>query len=313
VIANWNDVPGELFEEGHLKGTWTDLGEAAGSKSVGVTRIQIEPGLWSTPAHIELDEEEIFFVLGGSGISWQDDAVFDVGPGDCLVHRVGHEAHTLRAGDEGLDVLAFGERTNATMTYLPRAKVARSGVTLDVSAGSHPWAREAAEGPPDVGEAQERPGRIVHVDAVEPAYAAEGGRWVIMARQAGAERTGLNWGHLAAGRSGAPPHCHSEDEEIFVVLEGGGAMELWPSPVYAASREKELHQVRTGDVVSRPPATSMAHSFIAGDQGMTFLAYGTRRPNDICYYPRSNKIYWRGVGLIARLEPLDYDDGEPED
>ena len=30
-------------------------------------------------------------------------------------------------------------------------------------------------------------------------------------------------------------------------------------------------------------------------------------------YPRSNKIYWRGLGLIARLEPLDYGDGEPED
>jgi len=46
---------------------------------------------------------------------------------------------------------------------------------------------------------------------------------------------------------------------------------------------------------------------------MTFLAYGTRKPNDVCYYPRSNKIYWRGLGLIARLEHLSYDDGEPED
>jgi uncharacterized cupin superfamily protein len=46
---------------------------------------------------------------------------------------------------------------------------------------------------------------------------------------------------------------------------------------------------------------------------MTFLVYGTRRANDVCYYPRSNKIYWRGLGLIARLEPLAYDDGEPED
>jgi hypothetical protein len=46
---------------------------------------------------------------------------------------------------------------------------------------------------------------------------------------------------------------------------------------------------------------------------MTYLAYGTRRPNEVCYHPRSNKIYWRGLGLIARLEPLDYDDGEPED
>lgn len=45
---------------------------------------------------------------------------------------------------------------------------------------------------------------------------------------------------------------------------------------------------------------------------MTFLAYGTREPNDVCYYPRSNKIYWRGLGVIARLEHLSYDDGEPE-
>ena len=46
---------------------------------------------------------------------------------------------------------------------------------------------------------------------------------------------------------------------------------------------------------------------------MTFLAYGTREANDICYYPRSNKLYFRGVGLIGRLESLGYDDGEPED
>jgi hypothetical protein len=35
--------------------------------------------------------------------------------------------------------------------------------------------------------------------------------------------------------------------------------------------------------------------------------------SNVCRYPRSNKIFWRGVGLIARLEPLDYDDGEPEE
>ena len=44
---------------------------------------------------------------------------------------------------------------------------------------------------------------------------------------------------------------------------------------------------------------------------MTYLAYGTREPNDVCYYPRSNKIAFRGIGLMARLEPLDRFDGEP--
>ena len=46
---------------------------------------------------------------------------------------------------------------------------------------------------------------------------------------------------------------------------------------------------------------------------MTFLANRTREPNDVCCYPRSNKIYWRGLGLIGRLEPLDDGEGEPED
>jgi len=30
----------------------------------------------------------------------------------------------------------------------------------------------------------------------------------------------------------------------------------------------------------------------------------------VCYYPRSNKIAFRGVGLTARLEKLEYWDGE---
>jgi len=69
----------------------------------------------------------------------------------------------------------------------------------------------------------------------------------------------------------------------------------------------------TGHVVARPPGTRVGHSIVAGPDGITYLAYGTREPNDICFYPRSNKVYFRGVGLMTRLEKLDYDDGEPDD
>ena len=44
--------------------------------------------------------------------------------------------------------------------------------------------------------------------------------------------------------------------------------------------------------------------------GLELLAYGTRRPGDMCYYPRSNKLAFRGLGVIGRLERLDYWDGE---
>jgi uncharacterized cupin superfamily protein len=43
---------------------------------------------------------------------------------------------------------------------------------------------------------------------------------------------------------------------------------------------------------------------------MTYLAYGTRDSGDVCYYPRSNKVAFRGINLIGRFEALDYWDGE---
>jgi hypothetical protein len=33
----------------------------------------------------------------------------------------------------------------------------------------------------------------------------------------------------------------------------------------------------------------------------------------MCWYARSNKISWRGLGVIGRIESLDYYDGEPDD
>ena len=295
LIANWNDVDGEQLEQGHLAGTWFDLGEAAGTQDVGVTRIQIEPRRWSTPAHVELDEEEIFYVLAGSGLSWQDGKTYAVRAGDCIVHRVAHEVHTLHAGDDGLDVLAFGERTNATATYLPRAKVLRMGPTVDASPGPHPWEREAAAGAPELAEPSDRPGNILNLDDAEVDYDGDAGRWIRFARKAGAMRTGLNWGRLNEGRAGAPPHCHSEDEEIFVILGGDGTLLLGD----------EEHAMRPGHVVARPPGTRVAHAFRAGDVGLTMLSYGTREPNDITYYPRSGVFALRGIGLLGRIEPVD--------
>jgi uncharacterized cupin superfamily protein len=285
-----------------------DLGYAAGSVDVGVARLKLDPGGRSSPVHVELDEEEIFYVLGGSGLSWQDDKAYEISPGDCLVHRVAEEGHTLIAGPGGLDVLAFGERTDATASYLPRAGVVRMGVTVEVSQEPHPWDREAAAGDLEIPEPSPRPSSIVNLDDVE----GEEGK--ALGAAAGSVRTGLNWDSLPAGAEGSPPHCHSEEEEIFVVLEGDGTLILWPSP--HAHRldpdvKHEEHPIRAGHVISRPAGTRVGHSFVAGDKGMTYLAYGTRKPNDITYYHRSNKIFFRGVGLIARLENLDYSDGEP--
>ena len=309
MIAHWDEAPQDRAEVGHLAALWSNLGVAAGTKTVGVNRIQIDPGRWSTPYHRHTGEEEIFYVLSGSGVCLQDEAAFEVRPGDCIVH-LRRQAHSLRAGEDGLDVLVFGTRNRTEVGHLPRAGVAWIGGTwTDVGGGDFPWKREVAAGEPEVTELGERPANVVNRDDVEGSF---GGKWRRLAVAAGSELTGLNWGHLDLGDEGAPPHCHSADEEIFVVLEGEGILELWPSPQQARDgRSYEEHPIKAGHVISRPAGTGIGHGLRAGEQGMTYLAYGTRRPDDVCYYHRSNKIYFRGLGLIARLEDLDYDDGEP--
>ncbi len=101
---------------------------------------------------------------------------------------------------------------------------------------------------------------------------------------------------------GPPPHCHSGEEELFFVLDGEGAVLLGD----------EEHAVSRGHVVSRPPGTRIAHAFRAGETGLSYLAFSSREPSDIAYYPRSGKVYLRGVGVMGRLEQLDYWDGEEE-
>ena len=48
------------------------------------------------------------------------------------------------------------------------------------------------------------------------------------------------------------------------------------------------------------------------DTGVTMLIYGTRKANDLAWFPRSRKVWFRGLGVIGRIETLDYHDGEPD-
>jgi uncharacterized cupin superfamily protein len=322
-IGHWDDVPRELNEAGPLGGYWRGLGEAAGSVTIGAQRVEVLPGRRSTPLHMELWEEEIFYVLGGSGLSWQRDGerdeVFELGEGDCLVHLAYGPAHTLIAGDDGIDVLAFGMRAYATGTYLPRAGVVRMPPAwFEARPGDHPWAREAAAPEPDLPSPSARPDRIVNIADVEPhpwRSQSPGGSVSCerrdLGRRVGSERTGLKHVTVAPGKLSAAPHCHSAEEELFVVLDGQGMLELTPAPDAGThGHEPQTHPLRRGHVVARPAGTKIAHAFRAGDGGLTLLAYGTREPNDIAYYPRSGKLFFRGPGVIVRAEHVDYWDGE---
>jgi uncharacterized cupin superfamily protein len=306
-IVHWDEVESGYDEAGTIGSTWTPLSRPAGSRGINVNRIRIAPGRRSTPLHAETDEE-IFYVLGGSGLSWQregdEDVTFEIGSGDCLVHDPLAEAHTLVAGDEGLDVIACGTGPRSALAYFPRLGVMRVGPAIVDVDGRHQWDLEGALPDPELPAPKPRPSRIVALDEVEVESHEHGDvaeSWRQIGRAAGSTLAGLRHIVVPPGAVNCPPHCHSAEEELFVILDGEGTCLLGD----------EEHPVRPGHVVARPPGTRVAHSFHAGAAGLTLLAYGTREPNDIAYYSRSNKVYFRGVGLMTRLEQLDYFDGEP--
>jgi uncharacterized cupin superfamily protein len=308
-LTHFDEAPARDYALGHLRNRWTLLGEAAGSETVGVRRIQIEPGGWSTPAHEHGRSEEIFYVLAGSGLSWQRGRTAAIRAGDCIVYLARRGEHTLHA-QEPLDVLAFGTRVYDEATRLPRLGISTLGgravESVPGPADGTPiqFVREGDLGPPELPpEPGPRPRTIVHLDDVEPdvvdrARVARARRE--LGRAAGAQVSSLNWVRVAPAKLAHPEQCHTLEEKLFVVLSGSGVMVLG---------DEEL-PVRAGHVIARPAGTGVAHTFRAGSEELTFLAYGGREPGDICYFPRSGKIALRGLGLVARLEAVDYWEGE---
>jgi uncharacterized cupin superfamily protein len=309
-VTHFDEAPSREYALGHLRNRWTMLGEAAGCETVGVRRIQIEPGGWSTPAHEHGRSEEIFYVLGGSGLSWQRGRTAPVRAGDCIVYLARRGPHTLYA-QEPLDVLAFGTRAYDEALRLPRLGISTlGGRAVESTAGPADgtpiqFVRESELGPPELPDpdpARPRPATIVNVLEVDP---SEIRRPRVdrsrrdLGRAAGSRDSGLQWMRIAPGKLSNPEHCHSMEEEIFVILEGSGVLLLGAEEI----------PVGPGHVIGRPAGTGVAHA-LRGDTELTCLAYGTREPGDICYYPRSRKVAWRGLDVVARVEPVDYWDGE---
>ena len=284
---------------------------------VGAKRIQVDPGMWSTPLHLEGAEEEIFYVLGGSGVSvqWEgedDPFGYEVRAGDCIVHLALENAHTLRAGPDGLDVLAFGQRSPAAgITWLPRAGVAWLGETwAPVGAEEdHPWAREAAAGPPEVGRdlaapvehrerRRDRAGRARRTQTI-------GRRVGRLGAAAGSQRTGLRYCEVLPGHAERPAALPRRSRRRSSSCSRATA---------SCSCGRRTASRSTTCVPGRCPAAA-GHGrrpHVPGRRGRPDPPmYGPREPGEVCFYPRSRKVYFIGLGLVTRVgEQLDYWEGE---
>jgi uncharacterized cupin superfamily protein len=303
ALTHWDDLEAEHHELGPMNARWRTVDGV----KLGMSRIDVLPGAQSTPAHEHTAEEELFYVLRGDGFWWQDGSTTAIGEGDVIFARPRGGAHTVIGGDDGIDVLAFGTRHDIEVTHLPRAGATGvlriGGVATVMAERKHQWFFEAEAGPVERAQPGERPANVVRATDV-PGTVEDRPGWEHVRRglgeHLGARTTGMSLLEIPPRVRSYPMHCHSAEEELFVVLAGAGTLRL----------SDDQHPLRPGHVVSRPAGTGVAHQFVAGDEGLTLLTYSTIDSSDTTYFPDSNKVNLRYLGVMLRVEPVDYWDGE---
>ncbi|TAN08307.1 MAG: cupin domain-containing protein [Rhodanobacteraceae bacterium] len=124
-----------------------------------------------------------------------------------------------------------------------------------------------------------------------------GGRRAELGRVLGARKLGYNVTAIAPGKRAYPRHNHHVNEEMFLVLEGSGAVRIGD----------ETFSVRAGDVIACPPggpeAAHQLHN--TGEVELKVLAVSTAESPEICDYPDSCKF-----GVLAFFDAGR--DGKPQ-
>ena len=184
---------------------------------------------------------------------------------------------------------------------MPRSRAIRFGWPWVEGRTDDPWDVEAQSEPLELGDPAPRPKNIVNVEDAE----AEEWERVIAAcverplgQLAGAVRTGMRHAWFPRGSSTVP-------RTAMAPRKSSSSCSTEREPACSATRSIRC----VGDRSSAArPGPAFAHAFRGP---LTLLTYGTIEPNEICYYPRSNKIAFFGAGSHRPHRKLDYWDGEP--
>jgi uncharacterized cupin superfamily protein len=292
---NVDDVEPQRWEVGELAATRWRLGAAAGAARIGVAVIAIDQGKRSTPPHSHADEEEQFYVLEGSGLSYQtsgsrDARAYAIRAGDFLWHPANGDAHTLIAGPDGLKILVVAEGSRTHITHLPRTKQFWLGPRWSPADSPPPFAADSQLEPLAIPEPSERPPTIRNLDELELHEGRDG--VLAYAYRGLVER---DEGRLVLAHDAMPPdthntelHFHTAREEAWYVLSGAGHARLGD----------ELHPLRPGSFWLRRPNGGVGHRIEVGPEGMGLLTMGDLVPGDLVVYPERRKVRLaRGVEL----------------
>jgi uncharacterized cupin superfamily protein len=292
-----DDVHSQRWEAGEIGANRRRLGQEAGARRIGVALIEVDPGRRSTPPHSHADEDELFLVLAGSGLSYQCDRsgknahTYEIGVDDLLWHPSNGDAHTLIAGDDGLTVLVAAEGTRNHVTLLPRTGQFWLGPLWSPSESAHPFKADAQLGPLEPPEpTSERPPTIRNL-ADLPVEEGREGKLAYATRgshQLGADRLVLAQDEMPPDTHNTDLHIHSAREEAWFVRSGSGTARLG----------EEGYPLRAGSFWLCPENTGVGHRIEVGSEGMQLVTMGDLIPGDVCVYPEKRTFRpARGIEL----------------
>ena len=278
-----DDVPIDRWEVGELAATRRRLGAAAGARRLGIALTRIDPGKRSTPPHSHADEDEVFLVLEGSGLSWQssgsrDVRTYAIGVDDVLWHPSNGDAHTLIAGDDGLTVLVVAEGSRTNITWLPRTRQFWLGPRWSPADTLPPFRADAAAGPLDVPEpTTDRPPTIRNLADLPLNEGREGVLAYATrdARDMGSDKLVLAQDAMPPDTHNTDLHFHSAREEAWYVRSGSGVARLG----------EEAHPLRAGSFWLRRENTGVGHRIEVGPEGMELVTMGDLIGGDVVVYP----------------------------
>ena len=127
AVINLHEIAPRSVAEGDIEFARRRLGPACGTARIGASWFEVAAGRRQMPVHVHGEEEEIFYVLAGGGLGWEQGEAYPIAEGDTIVHRPNGRPHTFLAGDGGLTLLAFDSGSESSLTFLPRAGMMWAG------------------------------------------------------------------------------------------------------------------------------------------------------------------------------------------
>ncbi len=105
--VNFADLPDRSPVDEPMR--WAMARNALGTTEIGVSRFTYEPGSRMPFGHRHREQEEVYVVVGGSGVAKLDDELVEVTTWD-VVRVAPPVARGFAAGPDGLDLICIGGR-----------------------------------------------------------------------------------------------------------------------------------------------------------------------------------------------------------